>query len=590
MAVEEKHPPLLAEAYDIFTSLPARSPRKNEFAAFRRKQGWWLDQYAYFRVLQDYFQPCFQYNGIEHWDSELADMRSKTARDFLATRQDRLAYYEYVQMENYRQGSAALDYAHKQGIEEIEAMVGVGIAKDSAEGFLMRKLFSFMRQIGCFPEPDNKYPIQLWGFLSELAYRLLLNFKVRSIKSLRDLGFDRLAIDHAAGFLGGYTTFPVFDPKLLKTGVFRVLDEKNERDAKVAEADGRWMFGKEQQAEREAYARKVLFELLAKTRGMKLTAETVGDEGRRQAAERAISKAIEQGHDLTLMRALPFEKTPLPEYGKDDRLSLTHDMPALTSLLTGQAGDFKYDWISGKVVGGLLNRFGVLAPGLKEPLKVSELTTEFMMELHRRIISGSNAGTVVMPLASLFTLLSGHLDNGSWQSTNFQPGTTGEVGNPTGNWEQRLPDIEQLAQAATRVKELSARPVRPFGGVEQPQINTFEIGFEAQVKKVAAESVVFRAAKGNWTVWQPKRGQKAVMELAVAYDGGSAEKKFATVIGLGQWGIERGKSYILRDLASGKNYLKSGDELLDKGLLVGLAAATKKAPGADRHHFVAIEQ
>jgi hypothetical protein len=50
-----------------------------------------------------------------------------------------------------------------------------------------------------------------------------------------------------------------------------------------------------------------LFFLLEKVQGMKLTAETVGDCNRRTAAEKAIQEAIEKGHDITLMRALPWD-------------------------------------------------------------------------------------------------------------------------------------------------------------------------------------------------------------------------------------------------------------------------------------------
>jgi hypothetical protein len=585
-SVEAEHPPILAKAFEEFRLLPQAAVRNKQFTAFCLKQSWWLLKYAYFMALREH------YSGfpMERWDEELAEMNSPKARDFMALKSARIMYFKYVQMECYRQAKEALAYAKSLGIEEIEGQVGVGIARESAEAFLMRDIFDFTRQIGCFPEPENGYPVQLWGFLAERNNQALLDFKVKSNKNFHALGFDRLSIDHAAGFLGGYTTFPVYDPAELARGNFRLLDPGMPADAAVAERGGEWAIPLQQEERRQTYAKKVLFALLEMIPGMKFSAETVGDWLRRIAAEGAINAAIAQGYDITLMRALPWETEALGNYRPVDRLSLTHDMPALTGLLTGQAGEHKYGWIDGPRVGMLLNRFGVLAPGLGRPLTVSELTTEFMMEIHRRIVAGTTAGTVSLPLASLFTLLPAYLDNGKWQYTNIQPGTQGEVGNLTGNWEQRLPNIEELAPANRLIRDLAARENRPFGQVISLTPQTFDCGFQAQGKMVYSESVVYQAASGNWTVWQPGPGQKAVMELAVNYDGPkrAAEKAFARFNLFPFLGkdLQLGKLFNFLDLVSGLTTVPD----LAEGFLVGLPAGTKEKPGLNRHHFVVLAE
>jgi hypothetical protein len=588
-SVETEHSLILARAYDEFSSLPKNAPRQKQFNSFCRKHSWWLDKYAYFMTLKE------DYRGIpmEIWPRELADMTSGRAVDYIAKKESRINYYKYVQMECYRQAREALAYAKALGIEEIEGQVGVGIARESAEGFLMRDKFDFARQIGCFPEPKTSDPVQLWGFLAERDNEALLDFKVKSIENFHALGFDRIDLDHSAGFLGGYNTFPVYDPGLLAKGIYRVLDAKDPRDVKIAEEGGQWAIPLQQEERREAYARKVLFSLLARIPGMKFSAETVGDWLRRVSAEKAINAAIDRGHDFTLMRALPaWETEALGNYRPVDRLSLTHDMPALTGLLTGQAGDYIFDWVKSPVVGKFLNRLGILAPGLDRPLKVSELTTELMMEVHRRIMSGSTAGTVSLPLSSLFTLLPAYLDSEKWQYTNIKPGTPGEIGNALGNWEQRLPEIENLGPAAKLIRELAKREHRPFGEVWDFIPATNYQGFAAQSKIIASESVAYRAADGKWTVWQAGKKEKPLRELAITYNGPTqpGTKAFAR-FNLNGWGFETGRTYTFLDLVSGARYKKTGEQLEQEGgLLVALSTGSAKKPGSNRHHFVVLAE
>ncbi|MCX5750437.1 MAG: 4-alpha-glucanotransferase [Candidatus Saganbacteria bacterium] len=584
--VEVEHPAYLRRAFMRFAALPEDAARKQESSAFCKENSWWLDKYAYFKALEASYGAV----PMEQWDKAYADMESTKAKAFIRTHQNQINYFKYVQMETYRQVKEALSYAKAQGMEEVEALVGVGVARQSAEGFLMPEMFDFTRQIGCFPEPENGYPIQLWGFLAEKDNDALLEFKVRSFQALNALGINRIGIDHACGFLGGYTTFPVYDPTLMAQGEYRVLKADNPNDAEAAEAGGRWVFKPgEEEAERKAFAKKVLFALLERVPGMKFTAETVGDKNRREASEGAIAAAIEAGHDLTLMRALPWETTPLREYEATDRLSHTHDMPALTGLLTGKAGDHSYGWIDGDRVSSILARLGILAPKLNGPIDVSKLSTEFMAEIYKRVVAGSGAGTVVVPLSALYTLTPEHLDAEKWQYTNIQPGTSGEVNNPMGNWEQRLPEIEDLATSGEVIARATSVESRPFGEVITLHSDTFQ----TQIKKVEAESVSYQAANGNWTVWQPTPGINPLMEMAVTYTGPEITKGFEnkawTKYAMYAVGFDRTKEYVFYDLVSGEKHSRHGSELIAQEFSVGLNTATKEEPNRNRHHFVIYE-
>ncbi|MFA6548962.1 MAG: 4-alpha-glucanotransferase, partial [Candidatus Margulisiibacteriota bacterium] len=581
--VEKFNREFLGKAFVDFTKRGSPE-RKKEFSDFCAKHGWWLDKYAYFKALQEVYKPL----GItmDELRDEYADMNSGKAQQFInhPKTQERMDYYKFVQMETYRQVKEAFAYAHEKGIEEIEVMVGVGVGRESAEALLMRDIFDHTRQIGCFPEPKNGYPIQLWGFLAEKSGSAILDFKARCIENLRELGVDRVGIDHAAGALGGYTTFPVFTPD----GSLRLLDATNVDDAKIAEEGGEWAIPPGQEEERLEFAKAILRAILERVPGMRLALETVGDEKRREAAEAAIMDAIRNGADITLMRALPWEEIPLDDYTLTDLLILTHDMPALTGLLTGLAGDHRYPWINGNFVKKFLNRLGILAPHLDGPITVSQLTTEFMLEIYQRITGGSNAGTVALPLATLFTLRPEHLDAGKWQYANIQPGTTGEINNPTGNWEQRPPAIEELENNSDQIGQLAAREPRYFDEPFELAPTTPKSRVLVQMGQVADCSVAYQAMNGQWTVWQAPAGIKPLMELAVTrkVNGEEAghERGFEATFNLNELDPEKEKTYVFHDLVTGGEYRRTGEELNRLGLEVGLNKEE------NRHHFVIWEE
>ena len=455
--------------------------------------------------------------------------------------------------------------------------MGVGILRDTAEGFLMPDLFDASRQIGCFPEPANGYPIQLWGLLAEIAGQKLMEYKIASFKNMTDLGVDRLGLDHACGLLGGFTTFPVFTPD----GARKLDPNKFPDDARIAEEGGEWHFKPGDEEARQAYAKDLLLSLLKEVPGLRFTAETVGDKERRVAAELAVKAAIEAGHDITLMRALPWEDTPLSDYGLHDRLSGTHDMPTLAQLLTGHAGEHIYEWVNGGFVSKFLGRLGILAPFLSATFADRQLSPELMIEMHRRVL-GSGAETVVLPLSSLFLLQEKHLNSGKWQNTNVRPGTPGEIGTDPGNWAHRLPNVENLLASKDIVHELGERQeIR----IEEPRwLETCRPtdSFHAQVKKVGEEKVVYQNAEGRWTVYDPELEGYPIMELAVTYTGGDEFKEW-THYNVSTIGLQADKEYTFRDLVSGEEFKNSGKDLLERGLVVGLSKEH------NRHHFVVFE-
>lgn len=328
---------------------------------------------------------------------------------------------------------------------------------------------------------------------------------------------------------------------------------------------------------------------------MKLSAETVGDYERRTAAESSISQAIESGHDITLMEALPWwqpeQNSTLHDYSDHDRLSLTHDMPALTALLTGRIGDHTYPWINGAFVAGFLNRLGILAPQVDRPLDISELSPEFMFEVMRRICCGSSAGTVSFPLATLLNIKNGFIDGGKWQSINMQPGTPGVVDesvNKVGNFLQRMPEIENLCDLENMIGVLAEREPEYFDPPSTLEAMNPDARFKAEIRE-AGRSVAYQASNGKWTVWAPEEAEKPLWEMGFSYSGSEIpdghESKAWVRYYVGQLGFSEHKGYTFVDLSDNTNPLSfSGWELVGGSLPIGLN------PYCSRHHFVILEQ
>ena len=589
--VEKENNRFLMEAYELFLENSGRSGRKRQAADFSKEQDWWLKPYSAFNTLKRLLHPA----QPETWDPAYFDLSSDGTKRLLGSEEAIYlrGFYEFAQFEADRQLRSALKDAHDVGIEEIELLMGVGVSRISAEAFLMGNIYDRFRQIGCLPEPENGYPLQLWGFPAERAENpAALEFKANSLRHMQELGFDRISLDHAAGLLGGYFTFPVYDGALLNNGKFRLLNADDPSDAATAISGCRWdCDGKDP----NAHAKSVLFAILEKVPDMKLSAETVGDAARRTAAEYAIDTAIETGHDITLMEALPWwnaEKNPtLHDYSQNDRLSLTHDMPALTALMTGRVGDHVYPWINGASVAGFLNRLGILAPQVNRPIDISELSPEFMFEVMRRICCGSSAGTISLPLATLLNIKSGFVDGGKWQCINIQPGTPGVVDesvNKVGNFLQRMPEIENLEGLEGLIRALAEREPEYFDPPSTLAAVNPDARFKAEIRE-AAGSVAYQASNGKWTVWTPEYGEKPLWEMAFSYSGGEIpnghEGKAWAKYYIGQLGFSEHKKYLLVDLSGNTKPLSfSGWELVGGSIPIGLN------PSCNRHHFVILEQ
>jgi hypothetical protein len=152
--------------------------------------------------------------------------------------------------------------------------------------------------------------------------------------------------------------------------------------------------------------------------------------------------------------------------------------------------------------------------------------------------------------------------------------------------------LKQAQTQFSRFYALVNTTARYFGNVVDVSSNTADTHFQAQVKQVKAESVVYQAANGNWTTWEPTAGIRPILEMAVAYTGPEVkegvEGKSWTTYSADTLGfeIDPAKRYAFRDLAAEilHTYVVDGKTLLEQGLAVGLNTKTS------RHHFVVYEK
>ncbi len=351
---------LAFERFEQDSSHSRQSQRKKEFDAYCQENAFWLEKDAYFKTLEEEFAGT----DLNDLARDRFDLSSDMAKAFTNIHAKRIRYYQFVAMETDRQVKEGLNYARERGIK-IEMLLPVGVILDGVEAFMRSDRFDRLRQIGCEPEPANGYPLQLWGLAAVKSLDLFIEFLVEGIARLQKLGVDSVLIDHAAGVLGGFITFDVYDPKLLAEGVTKLLSSSNPDDAKVAMDSVKWAFKKGDETERQEFAITVLQKILEKAKGIGISAETLGDIDRMLAAEIALAQAAKDGADITVMQDAQWGSTPLAEQGKEVRLSRTHDMAPLLATLSGRVGSINYPSIDGDIAAHLLHRVGIIAPQLQ---------------------------------------------------------------------------------------------------------------------------------------------------------------------------------------------------------------------------------
>lgn len=193
---------VLYKAFDRFKrNIP------NDFNSFCEQNSYWLDDYALFCAVKDYFggEPFYYWNEDIKYREELAIEEYKNICN------ERILYYKMLQYFAFSQWLGLKKYAFDNGISIIGDMP-IYVAGDSADVWANREIFKLDSNLeasdlaGCPPDyfsPDGQLwgnPVYDWRKLKKEKYawwieRLNHSFKI----------YDIVRIDHFRGFESYYS-------------------------------------------------------------------------------------------------------------------------------------------------------------------------------------------------------------------------------------------------------------------------------------------------------------------------------------------------------------------------------------------------
>ncbi|WP_099469070.1 4-alpha-glucanotransferase [Konateibacter massiliensis] len=176
--------------------------KDNDFIKYVKENEYWLEDYALYMALKDYFQGI---SWIE-WEKDIK-LREK---DAMAAYAEKLAaeveFYQFIQYLFFTQWNRLKTYANKKGIKII-GDIPIYVAFDSADCWSNRSLFQFDRDntplavSGCPPDAFSKDG-QLWGNpLYDWDYHKKTGFTwwIQRIQYCFKL-YDVVRVDHFRGF------------------------------------------------------------------------------------------------------------------------------------------------------------------------------------------------------------------------------------------------------------------------------------------------------------------------------------------------------------------------------------------------------
>ena len=188
---------LLRKAYER-----ANVGEDQEFEAYRRKNAWWLDDYALFMAVKDRF------DGVA-WNEWAEDIRLRWSNAMDYYRRElyyEIEFYSYLQFVFMKQWKKLKNYANINGIEII-GDIPIYVAFDSADAWANPELFQFDSEnlptavAGCPPDEfsaDGQLwgnPLYRWDYHRETGF----DWWIRRIAYCSEL-YDVVRIDHFRGF------------------------------------------------------------------------------------------------------------------------------------------------------------------------------------------------------------------------------------------------------------------------------------------------------------------------------------------------------------------------------------------------------
>lgn len=193
--------PLFEKAFQTFKREAAK-PIENKFQRFCCENSDWLDDYALFKALKEYFngQPWYK------WDEDIKLRRSETVNHYQQTLQDRIQFHKFIQYIFFKQWNRLKAYANENYIK-IVGDIPIFVAYDSADVWANPELFSLdgeKKPINVAGVPPDYFsetgqlwgnPLYDWQKLKETGY----DWWIDRFETTLDL-VDIVRLDHFRGF------------------------------------------------------------------------------------------------------------------------------------------------------------------------------------------------------------------------------------------------------------------------------------------------------------------------------------------------------------------------------------------------------
>lgn len=185
---------------------------KRAFATFKKQNDFWLDEYATFMSIKEFYDAKAQAEKVNgamwnnYWKKDLAVHNDSAVATWKKTNVREIEVHKAIQFFFYTQWHALKNYANSKGISII-GDIPIFVAADSADVWSNQKLFQLdkngkpKRVAGCPPDYFSATgqlwgnPLYDWGAMKKEGYK----WWVGRIKAMLRL-VDFVRVDHFRGF------------------------------------------------------------------------------------------------------------------------------------------------------------------------------------------------------------------------------------------------------------------------------------------------------------------------------------------------------------------------------------------------------
>lgn len=184
-----------------------------EFAAFKKRSGEWLEEYAMYMACKEYFG----YKAWSEWDADIRFRSEEALAHYKEKLADEIDFWMFCQYEFFKQWNSLKSYANSKGIEII-GDIPIYVAPDSADVWAHPEVF--MLDENLMPDKVAGVPPDAFTDLGQKWGNPLYDWKAleaddfgwwRRRMSAQAQMYDVIRIDHFLGIIR-YYTIPAHNP------------------------------------------------------------------------------------------------------------------------------------------------------------------------------------------------------------------------------------------------------------------------------------------------------------------------------------------------------------------------------------------